>query len=77
MRQIQRLREGTKEKKFSAEVLYQKLYIFYLKTPFLKRYLLKLRRRLTIINVEDEYLTRRQSARIITNALLKYYLLQY
>ena len=66
IRQIQRLREGTKEKKFSAEVLYQKLYIFYLKTPFLKRYLLKLRRRLTIINVEDEYLTRKQSSKILT-----------
>ena len=44
VKQIQRLREGTKAKSFSTEVLYQKLYVFYLKTPFLKRYLLKLRR---------------------------------
>ncbi len=70
MRQIKRLREGTKEKKFSTEILYQKLYIFYLKTPFLKRYLLKLRRRLTIINVEDEYLTRKQSSKILSITIL-------
>ena len=65
--QIRKLQEGTKEKSFSLEILYQKLYTFYLKTPFLKRYLLKLRRRLAIINVEDEYLTRRQASKILTN----------
>jgi len=70
IKQIQKLREGTKEKKFSAEVLYQKLYVIYLKTPFLKRYLLKLRRRLAIINVEDEYLTRKQASKILTNTIL-------
>ncbi len=69
VKQIQRLREGTKEKSFSTEVMYQKLYVFYLKTPFLKRYLLKLRRRLSIINVEDEYLTRKQAAKILTNTI--------
>ena len=68
--QIRKLQEGTKEKSFSLEILYQKLYTFYLKTPFFKRYLLKLRRRLAIINVEDEYLTRRQAAKILTNTLL-------
>ena len=68
-REIKRLREGTEAKSFSTEVLYQKLYVFYLKTPFLKRYLLKLRRRLSIINVEDEYLTRRQAARILTRTI--------
>ena len=70
IRQIQRLREGTKEKTFSAEILYQKLYVIYLRTPFLKRYILKLRRRLAIINVEDEYLTRKQAARILTRTIL-------
>ena len=69
-KQIQRLREGTQEKAHSSEVIYQKLYVRYLKTPFLKRYLLKLRRRLQIINVDDEYLTRKQSAKILTNTLL-------
>lgn len=68
--QIQKLREGTKEKSFSTEVLYQKLYVIYLKTPFFKRYLLKLRRRLAIINVDDEYLTRKQAAKILTNTIL-------
>ena len=68
--QIRKLQQGTKEKSFSLEILYQKLYVFYLKTPFLKRYLLKLRRRLAIINVEDEYLTRKQASKILTNTLL-------
>lgn len=69
IRQIQQLREGTEAKSFSTEVLFQKLYIFYLKTPFLKKYLLKVRRRLAIINVDDEYLTRKQAASILTKTL--------
>ena len=68
--QIQKLRQGTKQKSFSMEILYQKLYTRYLKTPFIKRYLFKIRRRLEIINIDDEYLTRRQASKILTNALL-------
>ena len=30
-----------KEKKFSSEVLFQKLYLTYIKIPFIKRYVLK------------------------------------
>ena len=69
-KQIKQLREGTKESSFSTEVLYQKLYVIYLRTPFIKRYLFKLRRRLEIINIDDEYLTRRQSAAILTRTFL-------
>ena len=68
--QIKQLRQGTKENKFSKEVLYQKLYVIYLRTPFLKRYLFKIRRRLEIINIDDEYLTRKQTSAILTKALL-------
>ncbi len=64
------LKSGVESKTFSSDVIYQKLYMFYIKVPGLKRYLVKLRRRLEIINIEDEYLTRRQSAKILTNALL-------
>ena len=70
VREIQKLRAGTEEKKFTSEILYQKLYVKYLKIPFIKRYLLKIRRRLEIINIDDEYLTRKQSSKILTNALL-------
>ena len=63
---IQQLQQGTKTSKFSSEIMYQKLYIFYLKTPFIKRYLMKVRRRLEIINIDDEYLTRMQSSKILT-----------
>ena len=68
--QMQKLRAGTKEKTFSMEILYQKLYTKYIKAPFLKRYLFKIRRRLEIINIDDEYLTRKQTAQILTKALL-------
>ena len=68
--QIRKLQQGTKEKSFSLETLYQKLYVIYLRTPFFKRYILKLRRRLVIINVDDEYLIRKQASKILTNTLL-------
>ena len=67
-REIRQLQQGTKTSAFSLEILYQKLYVIYLRTPFIRRYLFKLRRRLEIINIDDEYLTRRQSARILTMA---------
>lgn len=67
---IRQLRAGTKEKKFSMEMLYQKLYVKFIRFPGIKRYTLKLRRRLEIINIDDEYTIRKQTAKIITNALL-------
>ena len=68
-KKIQRLQEGTRTSNFSTEVLFQKLYLTYIKIPFIKRYILKLRRRLEIINVDDEYTTRKQSAKILTRTL--------
>lgn len=67
--QIKQLREGTKEQTFSWEILYQKLYTIYIKSPLTKRYLFKIRRRLEIINIDDEYLTRKQTSQILTKAL--------
>ncbi len=67
---LRELRQGTKSNKFSSEILYQKLYMIYIKVPGIKRYLLKLRRRLEIINIQDEYQTRRQASSILTKALL-------
>ena len=67
---IRELKEGTEQKKFSTEILYQKLYVYFLKIPVIKRYTLKIRRRLEITNIEDEYLTRKQTAKVISKALL-------
>ena len=67
-KRIQRLQEGTKEKSFSTEVLFQKLYLTYIKLPFIKRYALKIRIRLEIINIDDEYNTRKGTAKILTKA---------
>ncbi len=69
VKRIEDLRKGTAEKNFSWDVFYQKLYVSYLKTPFIKRYLLKVRRRLEINNLDDEFATRMQAAQIITKAL--------
>ena len=68
-RKIQKLQQGTKQKSFSTEVLFQKLYLTYIKIPFIKRYALKIRRRLEIINIDDEYNTRKVTAKILTRTL--------
>ena len=68
-RQIKKLQQGTRSSSFSIEVFYQKAYIIFNKIPFLKRYLYKLRRRLEIINIDDEYATRRDSAKILFKAI--------
>lgn len=69
-KQIRELRQGTKKSSFSSEVIFQKLYINYRKIPIIKRYLLKVRRRLEITNIDDEYLTRKQAAQTITKTLM-------
>ena len=69
-RQMKKLQEGTKADAFSMDILYQRLYLYYMKTPLIKRYLYKLRRRLEILNIDDEYTTRKDSARILSKAIL-------
>ncbi len=68
-KKVQRLQQGTKQRTFSSEVLFQKLYLTYIKIPFIKRYTLKIRRRLEIINIDDEYNTRKETAKILTKTL--------
>ena len=69
MKKIRQLREGTKQNRYSMDVIYQKLYNFYTSVPVFKRYVLKIRRKLEIIHMQDEYKTRMQTASIITKAL--------
>ena len=76
-RQMKKLQEGTKADSFSTDIMYQKLYLRYSKTPFIKRYIYKLRRRLEIINIDDEYTTRKDSARIITKAIIIFVLIAF
>jgi len=68
MKQVKQLTQGTKTG-FSMQVAYQKLYVIYMKIPIIKRYLLKIRRRLEITNLEDEYLTRDQASRMLTKTM--------
>ena len=76
-RYVAQLVEGTKKNTFSMEVFYQKYYIICMKLPFIRRYTLKLRRRLEIINLEDEYLTRKQSAEIMFKVTLIFIVLTF
>ena len=67
---VAQLTEGTKTSAFSMEIFYQKFYLQITRIPFLRRYALKLRRRLEIINLEDEYITRKQTAQIVFKGLI-------
>ena len=70
MKRIKELKEGTQKNEFSADVIYQKLYLLFKKLPITKRYLLKIRRKLEIIYMQDEYKTRRQAAKTLSQALM-------
>ena len=61
-RYIAQLTEGTKKSSFNMDVFFQKFYIKCAALPVIRRYTLKLRRRLEIINLEDEYITRKEVA---------------
>ena len=69
MKKIRQLKEGTRQNRYSSDVIYQKLYIFYTTVPAFRRYVLKIRKKLEIIHMQDEYKTRRQTSKIITKAL--------
>ena len=69
-RYVAQLVQGTKRSSFNMDVFYKKFYIKCAGLPFLRRYALKLRRRLEIINLEDEFITRKQVAKIMFKALL-------
>ena len=67
---VSSLVEGTKQSSFNMDIFYQKFYIKAVRLPFVKKYALKLRRRLEIINLEDEFLTRKQTAQILFKAIM-------
>ena len=68
IKHIKKLKEGTKENRYTSDVIYQKIYIYLIQVPYLSRYINKIRRKIEILNLDDEYLTRRQTAKIILKA---------
>ncbi len=70
---MKKLQEGTKANNFSTDIMYQKIYITLIRTPLIKRYLYKLRRRLEIVNIDDEYTTRKEAAKILSRAILIFF----
>lgn len=45
MKKIRQLKEGTRQNRYSSDVIYQKLYIFYTTVPAFRRYVLKIRKK--------------------------------
>ena len=68
MKHVESLQRGTKEE-FSFDRFFQQLYIVCTTIPVIKRYTLKLRRRIEIINLGDEYMTRRQTGEIMAKII--------
>ena len=66
---LRNLVQGTHSKRYSMEIFYQRFYLFCMAVPGIKRYTEKLRRRIEIINLGDEYLTREQTAKILSRIL--------
>ena len=66
---LRNLVQGTQSKRYSMEIFYQRFYLFCMAVPGIKRYTEKLRRRIEIINLGDEYLTREQTAKILSRIL--------
>ena len=66
---LRNLVQGTQSKRYSMEIFYQRFYLFGMAVPGIKRYTEKLRRRIEIINLGDEYLTREQTAKILSRIL--------
>ena len=62
---LKSLTKGTQRKRFSYDAFLQKVYIFCTQTPIIRRYTLKVRRRLEILNLADEYLTRQETAKVM------------
>lgn len=69
MKRIKELRAGTRKNNFSLDVIYQKAYVFLKSIPITRRYLLKIRRKLEIIYMQDEYQTRREASKIMIRSL--------
>ena len=61
--------EDSKIGLFNMEIVYQKFYIRASKIPLMRRYVFKIRRRLEVINIDNEYITRKQTSQIILKAL--------
>lgn len=70
IKRIKQLKTGTEEKNFSLDVIYQRIYLILKSFPITKRYLFKIRRKLEIIYMQDEYKTRREAAKIIVMGII-------
>lgn len=66
---LKSLNSTTKSSMFSMDVFMQKYYLFCMYLPFIRRYTLKVRRRVEILNLQDEYLTRIETAKVMLKVI--------
>ena len=55
---------------FSMDAFYQKAYLSIVRIPIVKSYVYKIRRRVELFNNDDEYLTRKETAKIALKAII-------
>ncbi len=66
---LQQMMKGPSSK-FSMDVFYQKAYLAVTSIPIVKTYVYKIRRRVEMFNNDDEYLTRKETAKISLKAII-------
>lgn len=66
---LQQMMKGSSSK-FSMDVFYQKAYLAVTSIPIVKTYVYKIRRRVEMFNNDDEYLTRKETAKISLKAII-------
>lgn len=66
---LQQMMKGSSSK-FSMDVFYQKAYLAVTSIPVVKTYVYKIRRRVEMFNNDDEYLTRKETAKISLKAII-------
>ncbi len=66
---LQQMMKGSSSK-FSMDVFYQRVYLAVTGIPVIKNYVYKIRRRVEMFNNDDEYLTRKETAKISLKAIV-------
>lgn len=67
---LQKMIQDSKAKKSMGDIFYQKVYVKVDSLPIVNRYLRKIRRRLELINNDDEYAIRRETGKITLRSII-------
>ena len=67
---LQKMQRDASAKSGGMDVFYQKVYLKIERIPLINRYLRKIRRRLELVNVDDEYTIRRDTGKITLRSII-------